>query len=383
MATLPNSHAILSPSSAHKWLTCAPSARFEEQIPEETSDYAEEGDVAHAIAAYIMEARAGISKLSQSEFNRAMAEAEESPYWTTDMLDYAEDYAEFVREFGGRILVEQKYDLTDFVPLGYGHTDATNITPKILYITDYKYGAGVRVSPVKNKQLMLYALGALLAATKADPKYNPVKIVISIFQPRAGGSSTWETTPQALRKWADDYVGPMAALAIAGQGKFISGSHCQFCKARTVCAAYFERFADLLDIHDSRVTTPEMVATVLEKGDLLASWIKKVSEDAVRQMERGKKFPGVKLVAGRGRRSFINEDDVVETLIAEGYDSDDIFKAELKGLTDLEKLLGAKRFKELFTNLIINQQGRPQIAPVDDDRPAIGASAADDYDDLL
>lgn len=380
MKALSNAHAILSPSSAHKWLTCAPSARFEEQISEETSDYADEGDIAHKVADLILSARAGIYVGTDWDYHlSALADSE---YYTDDMVDHAEDYAEFVRGFGGTILVEQKYNLTEFVPLGYGRTDATNITPKILYITDYKYGAGVRVSPVKNKQLMLYALGALRAAEKANKDYKPVKVVISIFQPRAGGFSSWEITPNALKAWAVSHVVPMAVLAIGGQGDFVAGSHCQFCKARTVCAAYYERFADLLDIHDARVMTPEMVATVIEKSELLSSWVEKVKEEAIRQMERGKKYPGVKLVKGRGRRSFKNENDAVDVLLGEGYESDDIFKSDIKGITDIEKLLGKKRFNVLFKELIINQSGRPQIASEDDDRPAIGASAADDYDDL-
>lgn len=375
-----NAHAILGPSSAYRWITCTPSARFEQQIPEEASDYAAEGDLAHAIAALILENRAGIFK---GDFLRQMGELEARELFSLEMLDHAEDYAEFVRSFGGTILVEQKYDLSSYIPLGFGTTDATNVTPKILYITDLKYGAGVRVFAKKNPQLMIYALGALLAAQVNSPSYNPEKVVMNIYQPRAGGVSTWEITPAELYDWASEVVAPAAKLAIAGQGDFVAGPHCQFCKARTVCAAYYRRFADLLDIQDARVMTPEMIKTVIDNGQLLASWVKKVEEDAVKQIERGKRIPGLKIVAGRGRRSFKNEDDVVDILIGESFDSDAIFDAKLKALTEIEKMLGVKRFKSLFSDIVINAQGRPQLADENDDRPALGASAADEYDDLL
>lgn len=42
-------HALLSASSAKKWINCPPSARLEEGIPETESAYAKEGTLAHAI----------------------------------------------------------------------------------------------------------------------------------------------------------------------------------------------------------------------------------------------------------------------------------------------------------------------------------------------
>lgn len=45
----PTKHALLSASSAHRWLECTAAPRFEEQFPDGTSEYAEEGTLAHAI----------------------------------------------------------------------------------------------------------------------------------------------------------------------------------------------------------------------------------------------------------------------------------------------------------------------------------------------
>ena len=45
----PEKHALLSASSAARWLICTAAPRFEEGLPESTSAYAEEGRLAHAI----------------------------------------------------------------------------------------------------------------------------------------------------------------------------------------------------------------------------------------------------------------------------------------------------------------------------------------------
>ena len=42
-------HALLGPSSAERWLNCTPSARLTENMPEETSEYAEAGRLAHSL----------------------------------------------------------------------------------------------------------------------------------------------------------------------------------------------------------------------------------------------------------------------------------------------------------------------------------------------
>ena len=42
-------HALLSPSSAHRWLNCPLAPRLEATLPEKPSEYAHEGTVAHSV----------------------------------------------------------------------------------------------------------------------------------------------------------------------------------------------------------------------------------------------------------------------------------------------------------------------------------------------
>lgn len=387
-------HSILSPSAAHRWLACTPSARFEEQIPDEPSPYAEEGTLAHELAALILSARAGIFRGDQTAFNYTLnakmdairkyyvsqgKDSDEATQLTRQMSDYGEAYATFVLDKGGEVFIEKSYDLSRYVLLAFGTADATSLTKTALHITDYKYGAGVRVAATANKQLMLYGLGAY-ANLSAEKAATIETVTVSIFQPRAGGASTWEISLTDLLRWAEEEVAPKAALAIAGAGDFVPGDHCQFCKARTRCKAYYDRFADLKNIMDSRVMGTDDLATVLHYGSQVASWVKKVEEETIARMQNGETVPGFKLVAGRGRRSFRNEDAVVEILLGQGFDSYEIFDPKLKALTEVEKLVGPKRFKELFENQIMNVPGKPQIATKEDNRPAIDASAANEYD---
>lgn len=372
-------HAILSPSAAYRWLVCTPSARFEEQLPEEESTYAAEGTLAHELAALLLSARAGVFKGPQKTFNAMLDQITTNPLYSDEMLEHCEAYVAYVLDKGGEVLIEHSYDLTKYIPLSFGTADATNLGKAVIHVTDFKYGAGVRVGATANKQMMCYGLGAYEAAAKKG--FKPETVSLSIFQPRVGGPSSWDISVSDLLKWAEEEAKPKATLAIAGAGDFIPGKHCQFCKARTRCKAYYDRFADLKNIQDKRIMTAADVATVLTYGPLVSSWVKKVEEESIGKLQGNEKIPGFKLVAGRGKRSFRNEDDVVDILLGEGYESYQIFDPKLNSLTTIEKLVGPKRFKSLFEDQVVNVPGKAQIAPEDDERPAIGASAADEFDE--
>lgn len=394
---MPSRHAILGPSSAYRWLACTPSARFEEQISEEESVYAAEGTLAHELAALILSSRCGVFQGPQRQYNDMMehwqAEVvafytgiEDADPWASylAMLEYAEEWAAYVQDivqqsYKSQLFIEREYDLSQFVPLGFGTSDATVVLPEVLHIADYKFGAGKQVHADNNPQGMLYALGALMATIKENPSYKPHTVCVHIFQPRAGGASSWDISVADLLEWAEFTVAPAAALAIAGQGEFVAGDHCQFCKAATICRARYLEFAEVLRISDKRQMSDRERAIVLERGDGLAGWVKKVKERAVNDILAGNKVNGFKLVAGTGRRQFKNEDDVVDVLLGENFE--EIFDAKLRSLTDIEKTLGKKRFAELFKDLVINKEGAPQLVGEEDARKAIGASAHDDYEE--
>ena len=224
-------HALLSPSAAHRWMNCPPSACLEREFPSSSSEVAAEGTAAHALCEH------KLRKLLKLRSKRPHSDFEDD-----EMDRCSDDYVSFVQEQMGEIpspmvLVEQRLDLTRYVPEAFGTADCIIVGGDRLHIVDFKYGMGVLVEAEHNPQMMLYALGAL---ELLDGIYDIQKISVSIFQPRRENVCTWSLPKEELLRWARDDLVEKARLAYAGEGEYCAGEWCTFCRASVRCRARAE-----------------------------------------------------------------------------------------------------------------------------------------------
>ena len=237
-------HAMLSPSSAHRWLSCTKSAKLEQQFPDRAGEAAKEGTLAHALGELMIRFR--LNQVDEKAYAKELQKIETDPLFNHSMTEHAEAYALFVleryaeaqtRTKDAAIFLEHVLNLTDYVPEGFGTGDTIIIADHTMDIIDLKYGKGVLVTADNNKQMMLYSLGAL---RDFDFLYDIKMVRMTIFQPRIDNYSTWELSVKDLKKWAIEELVPRAALAFEGEGEFVPGTHCQFCKAKATCRANAE-----------------------------------------------------------------------------------------------------------------------------------------------
>lgn len=371
-----NGHALLGPSGASRWLACTPSARLEESYPDSSGVAAQEGTLAHELGENLIRNHNGF--ISKIEFNEAVERIEANPMYNSDMLQHAEDYASFVAEKFAEakqrtkdavLQVEVKLNLTEYVPEGFGTGDAIVIADGILDIIDLKYGKGVMVSCENNKQMMLYSLGAL---REFDFMYDIHTVRMTIFQPRLDNISSFEMSVADLRDWAENELIPRAALAFAGEGEFVTGSHCQFCRARVQCKALADENMKIAkyDFAEPLLLTDADVSDILSRAAAFKSWIGSIEDFALSEaIEKGKKWDGFKLVEGRSNRCYSDQDAVAQTLVKNGYPEEIIYTRSLLGITAMEKAITKKSFSELLDGLIVKPQGKPTLVPSTDKRP--------------
>jgi hypothetical protein len=378
-------HTLLSASGASRWMNCTPSARLEEKFQASTSSYAEEGTLAHELADLIL--RYTYESLSRKVYNTELAKIEKNPY-APEMLTEVEKYVAHVIEFynlakkrtpGAKLLIEQKLDFSHLVEKGFGTGDVCIIADGILDIIDLKYGKGVRVDAEGNSQLMLYGSGALRAF---EMLYDIHTVRLTIIQPRLDHVSTWEITAKELEAWGEDMVKPKAAEAYKGEGKQVAGDWCKFCKAKAMCKTLAAKNMELAkhDFEDPHLLDEKDLLEIFKQQPMLVDWVNAVSEYLLSEAIKGKKWDGYKLVEGRSNRKWLDEERVINTLIAEGYKLPDFTSTKIKGLGEIEKLVPKSRF-HILTPLIIKPPGAPTLVPLADKRPAIGGieQAKDDF----
>lgn len=380
------SHAVLSPSAASRWLACTPSARLELQFPDTAGDFAKEGTLAHEFGELLLLMR---SK-GLTEWQQPKSELMKNQFYSEELEDYAVAYADFVMEkfhlaqqttSDAVLRIEEKIDLTAYVPEGFGTGDAVILADGTMEIIDLKYGKGVRVSSENNKQMMLYALGML---DMFGYMYAVKKVRMTIYQPRLDNISEWEMDAAELEAWGLNELQPRAEMAFEGSGEFVPGAHCRFCRAKAQCRALAEKNIEVAkhESDDPALMTPEEVAAVLAEVDGIKNWITAVEEYALQAALEGKQFPGFKLVEGRSNRKYANDEAVAKKLMDNGYQSTAIFEpAKLKTITNMEKAITKKAFTVLLSDLIIKPQGKPTLVPADDKR-AEWSSAANDFSEV-
>lgn len=369
-------HALLSASSAHRWLECLPSARLEEKLPPQTSEYAEEGTLAHEIA-YWTARNAVLQDCSFEECDEALLKCHKHPLFSGEMLEHANAYTAVVFAAMSRAqatckdpvcALEVRLDYSEWVPEGFGTGDCVVIGDKYIEIIDYKYGRGVPVSAVRNPQMMLYALGAY---AKFSAMYDLDTVRMTIVQPRINNTSTDVISVSELRAWGEFIVAPRAVKAFKGEGDYMPGEEqCRFCRAGGICRARAKRNLDLFDAQATENMTPDDVGAVLKRAADIPNWIKALEAEVQCALLSGKQVPGWKIVEGRSVRRFADEKAVIQKMNAAGFKEPLLFERKLLSLAQMEKAFGKKLVDDILADVIEKPEGAPTLAPDTDKRPA-------------
>ena len=390
----PEKHALLSASSASRWLKCTAAPRFEEGLPERTSEYAEEGRLAHAICE--LKTLKKFTIMSARTYNTRLSKLKKDPRYADEMDKTSDLYIDHLVEQAMQydspptVAAEVLVDFGEYVPEGFGTCDNVMIGGDTLSITDYKHGKGVPVSAVGNPQMRLYALGAL-------KRYAPVfgdaikKVRMSIDQPRLDSYSTDAITVEELLAWGES-IKPIAQKAYSGLGEFVPGEHCRFCRGKAQCRARANTNTALEDFKDcvpaGSVATPggnearpllsdAEIGDLLIRGKELVAWYKDLEDYATRALLDGKPIEGWKLVAGRSVRTFTDQEAAIQAAIAAGYDEALLYDRKPKTLSEMEKLMGKAEFAEKIGSYVTKPLGKPTLALSTDKREAYNPAAAD------
>ena len=380
-------HALLSASGASRWMKCNPSARLEDMFPDCSSEYAEEGTLAHEISE--LKLTKYLKTMSLRTFNNKMKKLKSHKLYKPEMENYTDVYVDNIKELlmsfdkPGTAEIEKKVDFSEYVPEGFGTCDFVTVDNGTLYIRDLKYGRGVPVSAQDNPQLMLYSLGAYLEFSLFNDIEN---INMGIIQPRLDIVSIFEISADELMKWAENEVKPNAEKAFNGEGDFKIGQ-CTFCRAKALCRARSEANMSLeteMKLKGNILSNEEM-GDILNRARDVVKWVKDIENYCQQAILRGEYVPGWKVVEGRSIRAFSDTEKAMEVLKEKGVAEELMFERKMLTLTQLEGVVGKKDFNEYVGDFIIKPKGKPTLVPESDKRaPYVNdvINASDDFINL-
>lgn len=424
-------HSKLGPSAASRWMKCPRSVAMSEGQPNNSTVFALEGTAAHEFNEFIissgfdprdwigglvdLEAKGDELKFLRSGDN---IEIDRERYFEIDeeMVEGCELTIETIEKYysrvdGDELMLETRLDMSWIHPKLFGTGDILiyKRNTKQLIVLDYKYGSGHVVEVARNPQVRTYAVGAAKMF-----ETQGVEIITSvIIQPRAfhkDGTVRTETI-ELFELYEFE-----AELAIAAKhtddpnAALVAGDHCKFCLAAWGCPALRDLVRDGLgvkklkegeevtDKHMPKLTdmTPKQLGRIVREAKVYEGFIRRALAHAHSEAMDGRVPEGTKIVEKRAYRKFtIGDDEIICTLDLEGVDEESMYKEpKLLTLTQIEKLLGKKRFRAAFGDekdpdkRWKKQSSGYVLADIDDDRPkaslstgdAFGAVADDDED---
>lgn len=385
---MPGQHALLSASSAKRWMSCPPSARLEEKLRERfgegETEFAREGTRAHSLAELKLRKENG--EINDYNYKLQRAAMGEIPNEMDNATDYYCDivmqklYAARKSCPDAKLLIEQRLDFSRYVPHGFGTGDAVVVSDLCLDVSDLKYGKGVPVSALENPQARLYGTGATLSFGSL---YDFPTVRNTIIQPRLDSVTEEVLSREELLRWAEDEAAPKARLAWEGQGEFCTGDWCRFCAARAICWHRMSRVLSMLtDTGMAGVVPDDQIPGILAVADEAEAWIKDLKDYAKNQAISGLRWPGWKLVYGkRPARKWASEDEARQQLLLAGYPTEKIEQTKLLGIAELEKMMGVSAFRAILGPYVTQANGSPTLVPETDGRAEI-SSALEQFNDL-
>lgn len=407
-------HALLSPSSAHRWMRCAGSLAASGEPKDDSNEFAREGTAAHTLGeralTYAEDGRRADFWVGQEipvEYTEDGKTKVQVFKVDQEMADYVQVYVDQVLREPGELIVEEKLDMGPVYGVedqfGTGDAIVVDYENKRIYVGDLKYGRGVQVYAKDNEQLYSYGAAAFLQFSMIDDFET---LTVAVHQPRLHHYDEHTLTRAEVMEFvAHATERAQAAIALMSEAnpeaiekaKTPGEKQCQWCPIKGACSALatwaheqvYEDFVTLEAVpecpRDPIKMTDEVLAKIWTRRDTISGWLTEVQAEAKRRLEAGMHLPGLKLVQGRaGARSWVDPEAAEDQLKRSRLKQAEMYSMKVISPTQAEKLLkkDKPRVWAKLQELVTQSEGAPAVAPESDKRPALVVAKEDQFDDV-
>ena len=414
-------HAVLSPSGGDNWMLCAGAPAMQFGLPDAPSNYSDEGSAAHLVGSTCLETGNGPGAYVGKVILVGSTDTFDGAVWETDagddfyagfvvrrryvvdaeMAEQVAKYVNKVREYQGNgiLMSEQRISISTYTGEegAEGTSDAVVVRDGELIVMDLKYGMGHKVSAIRNRQMMIYALGVRETHEMAYGPFKSIRLVI--LQPRLDAVSEWDCTPAELDAFGEEVKAAAAKALAIWRSRSVehaidlkpSDDACRWCKAKATCPRLAKFVADSCAA-DFTAVVPEIgfvenddaqqLAQKLASVPLIENWCKAIRAKVEQQLFAGVPIPGWKIVQGKkGNKSWRDEAEAEAECKNLRLTYEQRYNMALKSPTALLKAIKEKpTWVARLSTHVTQRDGLPSVAPESDPRPVwVAPDAADDF----
>jgi len=349
-------HAKLSPSAADRWMICPGSVHLIDTrgIKSKGGEAANRGTAIHTLSE-----RALKNNLPCNGFLGAKLE---NIKITQEMIEIAQTYVDYVAAASGDKFYEQRVSVDELIPDCWGTADAVICRHEKLSVIDLKSGAGFRIEAFDNRQLLIYALGAYF---KYDWIYDFKEITMVIVQPPLDNISTWTVTVDELMLFKKDLVEAKERIDNQKDLFVMTPKGCQWCPAKFVCPSHLEIANQAAQV-DFKTKIPDDLSYWLEKLPILKGFVSAIEEIAYEKLVSGEAIDGFTLGKPARRRSWGDEQEVIDFVQSHGLTSTFI----------KEVLISPAQMDKLVLNPSMQEQLKEFVTYVESKQPIVKKDSA-------
>lgn len=246
-------HSSFSASGSERWFECPGSVELSKPLPDKDSPWSIEGTRAHGVLERIM-----LSAIDQQA--TLVGKVFAPPTFPKEMIMHGQMAANVILKIHSQnpnsdIQVENRVYLDFIHEEMFGTYDGAVLDYfGTLHVFDYKYGAGVLVTPKDNLQMIFYGIGL---AHKYN--WNFKRVRLWIIQPRIkgyDGPQFWEIPTAELRRYVPQFKEAVDRV-LSQPDTFVEGAHCHWCKAKSICPEKTgKRLDQAIQIFSVKATQP-------------------------------------------------------------------------------------------------------------------------------
>lgn len=382
-------HAKYGPSKMKQVANCPPSVFLGRKLPENPPTvHSKGGKLAHSVAGDFLIAKLEDTPYPYEKFSHKK--------YTEEMKFHGKNYSEFcydkIKPFlqykhvwfvETKVILDKKRDI-------WGTPDFFFIYRKegklYIIVIDYKYGEGVQVESEDNYQLETYVLSIMAEYGHMAPVETATCF---IYQPRTdhnpqpivyqGDYLLTKRLPEIFRivdlseSWFKRGRIPEEDLREYQK----AGDHCQFCKVKSVCAAYHDKHAkgslelvkkliktmgkkkseytNIKEAFRIGAITPEELAYFALNKSKVKNIMDSIPRAAIALYSQGVKLPEIKVIETTDRRAWIKDEDrLAEELKKKGIKFPYREVKQFLTIAEVEGLLGEGAVDDLVKKVKTN-----------------------------